>query len=246
MTDPLALPPPSAGITTNLAFVGRWLLLGGAAGAVAGLLVGGVGGRLAMFVLRLTSSDSVRGVESDDGFTIGTFSFATIFLLLIASLFGLLVGIVCVALRSQLRGRGGGLMIVVAGGMFGAAAIIEPGGVDFTFLDPLLLACAMFTVIPLAGVALTIVLIDRWRHWWWSERRRTVIACSPWILAVPSFFVAVPVFSILLVGGGGALRLPFVRAAVTNRVGSSTAFALTAVVAALATVALVRDITEIL
>ena len=81
MTSPLALPPTGAEAAEDFAFVWRWLLLGMATGGWAGFLVGGVGGRIAMFVLRLTSTDSVRGTQSDDGFTIGQLSGATVFLL---------------------------------------------------------------------------------------------------------------------------------------------------------------------
>jgi len=41
------------------------------AGIWLGALVGGVGGRLAMLVLRLVSPDTAHGVISDDGFLIG-------------------------------------------------------------------------------------------------------------------------------------------------------------------------------
>ena len=157
MTDPLALPPSGAGFRSNVGFIGRWLLLGGAAGALSGFVIGGVGGRLAMFLLRLTSSDSVRGLESDDGFTIGRFSAETIFLLVFTTLLGLIVGIVCIALRSQLPGLRGAVTLVLAGGTLGAAVIVEPDGVDFTRLGPLPLACALFTIIPLAATASTLV-----------------------------------------------------------------------------------------
>ena len=65
MIDPMALPSAGDGARRDLAFLWRWVLLGGAAGALAGLLVGGIGGRLAMFVLRRTSDQSVVGIESD-------------------------------------------------------------------------------------------------------------------------------------------------------------------------------------
>ena len=48
-----------------------WILVGTAAGAIAGLLIGGIGGRLAMLLLRLTSDEIVLGLTSDDGFEIG-------------------------------------------------------------------------------------------------------------------------------------------------------------------------------
>lgn len=46
-------------------------------GLVCGALVGGIGGRLAMLFLRVTSDPAVRGVETDDGFVIGEVSFDT-------------------------------------------------------------------------------------------------------------------------------------------------------------------------
>lgn len=120
MTNPLALPPAGADAREDLAFVWRWLLLGGAAGGWAGLLVGGVGGRIAMFVLRLTSSASVRGIQSDDDFTIGQISGATAFLLAITTVLGMVVGIVLVSVRSQLPGLLGASLIVLAAGTLGA------------------------------------------------------------------------------------------------------------------------------
>ena len=54
--------------------VARLVLTGTAAGALAGAVVGGLGGRLVMLVLRLTSDPIVLGTTSDDGFEIGRFS----------------------------------------------------------------------------------------------------------------------------------------------------------------------------
>ena len=66
----------------DLASPGATLAAGVSSGFVAGSLFGGVGGRVAMFVLRLTSSSALRGAEIDDGFTIGVFSHATLFFIL--------------------------------------------------------------------------------------------------------------------------------------------------------------------
>lgn len=74
-----------------------WLVLldhfGAAAlgGLAAGFLVGGIGGRLAMFILRVTSDDRVVGIQSDDDFTIGQISSASLFLILVTTLFGTLL-----------------------------------------------------------------------------------------------------------------------------------------------------------
>ena len=51
-------------------FLGPGLLVG----LVCGALIGGVGGRLAMFVLRVTSDGSLHGLQTDDDFTIGKFT----------------------------------------------------------------------------------------------------------------------------------------------------------------------------
>lgn len=245
VTDPLALPPVGAGLRSNVGFILRWVLLGGAAGALSGFLIGGVGGRLAMFVLRFTSSASVRGVESDDGFTIGRFSTETLFLLLFTTFIGLVLGIVCVALRSQLPGVHGAMMLVLAGGTLGATVIIKPDGADFTRLGPLPLAIALFTFIPLAATASTLLLIGRWQRWWWTKRRRTALACAPWMLVAASAVVSVPTILVLLLLGVGAVGVPPVRSAVTGRVGWTGATALTTVVTLLALVALIGDVADI-
>ncbi|HVE18624.1 MAG TPA: hypothetical protein VNB52_06050, partial [Ilumatobacteraceae bacterium] len=60
-------------------------------GISAGVILIGVGSRLAMLLLRVTSSDSVHGVESDDGFIIGQVTLAGTYNLL---LLGASVGII--------------------------------------------------------------------------------------------------------------------------------------------------------
>jgi hypothetical protein len=57
----------------------RWRLIEGmrvliVGGIPVGVLVAGIGGRMAMLLLRVTSPDRVVGVTSDDGFTIGRFT----------------------------------------------------------------------------------------------------------------------------------------------------------------------------
>lgn len=242
---PLALRPVSADVGEDIAFAARWLSLGGAAGAWAGLLIGGVGGRIAMFVLRVTSSDSVRGVESDDGFTIGQFSDDTLFLLAITTAIGLFVGVVLVVARSQLHGWLGVSLTVLAAGTLGAAAIIEPDGVDFTRLAPLPLACVLFTVIPLAAAALILWLVARWRVWWWQKRGRTALASLPWLIAVPAFFVSIPFVLVSLGLAIAVLRIGVLRQAVTGQVGRFAAMAIAVAVIGFASVALVSDIVEI-
>ena len=245
MTSPLALPPTGAEAAEDFAFVWRWLLLGMATGGWAGFLVGGVGGRIAMFVLRLTSSDSVRGTQSDDGFTIGQLSGATVFLLAVTTVLGMVVGVALVCARSQMPGSAGAVLIVLAAGTLGASQIIKPNGVDFTRLAPLPLACAMFTLIPLGGAALTLWITARWSVWWWQNPRRTVLAALPLVLVVPTFFVSIPFIVVSLAIGGMALRVGRLRQALTNRIGTIVVMMLAGAILVAASVALVSDIAEI-
>ena len=56
-------------------------------GAVSGAIVGGVGGRIAMRILVLTSDEAVKGVTSDDGFEIGRFTLSDTAGLVIITMF---------------------------------------------------------------------------------------------------------------------------------------------------------------
>jgi hypothetical protein len=139
----------------------RWLAAGVLGGFVTGAVVGGLGGRVAMFVLRLTSSPSLHGVQTDDDFTIGVFSTATLFLIGLTAFAGLLGGLVYLAIRGWLPERWRPWITGGIAGIVGGAVVIQPGGLDFTLLEPLPLAVAMFIVIPAVyGVVLSF-LVER-------------------------------------------------------------------------------------
>ena len=151
--------------------------LAGSAGGVAGFLIGGVGGRLAMFVLRLTSDARlVRGAESDDGFTIGRFSFATVFLLLLTTALGSVAGLAYAAVRSAFPARARRACWATVCGAIGGAALVHKDGIDFRILEPVSLAIAMFVVLPGGGAWLMAYLVDRWEPWWGKDRKRTIVA----------------------------------------------------------------------
>jgi len=132
-----------------------------AAGALAGVLVGGVGGRIAMLVLRLTSDPALHGRLTDDGFTIGIVSASTLFLLAATAVLGILGGIAYLLVRPWLPERARSWLFAALAGVVGGARIARPGGIDFTLLDPLPLALAMFVAIPAAGGFLTSRLAER-------------------------------------------------------------------------------------
>ncbi|GBC87242.1 hypothetical protein HRbin12_01245 [bacterium HR12] len=171
-----------------------------AAGALAGFLVGGVGGRLGMLVLRLTSSPALHGAKTDDGFTIGVVSGETTFLLGVTTVLGALGGLAYLIARSwlpeRLRPWGWGLL----GALVGGSAIVRPDGIDFTLLDPLPLALAMFVAIPAAGAAVTSLLAERFlRPTSWFLRSSAALP----LLLLPTLFVLT-----LGLRSGGPLGLP--------------------------------------
>jgi len=112
---------------------------------------------MAMFVLRLTSDPALRGLKTDDDFTIGIFSGATLFLVIVTTVLGILGGLVYLVVRGWLPERGRPWLFGGLTGIVGGATVIRPGGIDFTLLEPLGLAVAMFIALPAAyGVAMSL------------------------------------------------------------------------------------------
>ncbi len=132
------------------------------AGAVLGVLVGGVGGRLAMFVLARLNPE-VDGLRSDDDFTMGQFTSATFNLLFVAMVLGIVGGAAYLVLRSLMIGPRWFQILSISLGpaVVVGSQIVHSDGVDFT-LDPVLLAVAMFVLIPGIYAALLTVLAERW------------------------------------------------------------------------------------
>lgn len=126
------------------------LAAGSAVGLVAGAVVGGVGGRLAMLLLRVTSDSSLTGVQTDDDFEIGAFTGDTLFLVGLTAFAGAVLGVAYVAVRRWLPHAHRPLVAAAVLGITGGAAVIEPDGVDFTLLEPLWLAVVLFIVLPAA------------------------------------------------------------------------------------------------
>ena len=130
------------------------------AGSKAGFIWGGVGGRVAMRIVALTSGDNVRGVISDDGFEIGRVTFETIALLIFAVVVGTIGGVVHGFLGVWLKGPkwvvASAVGIAVASGV--GAMIVKSDGVDFRLLGPIWLTIGLFVLIP-GGWGVTVVLL---------------------------------------------------------------------------------------
>jgi len=135
----------------------------GVAGTLAGIAWGGVGGRLAMRLLFVTSDDRVRGRITDSGFEIGAISPGTMFLLVFSAVAGGLLGLVAGPLRMITAGPAWLVAVGagVAGGAFFGALLVAPDGVDFNVLEPLWLAVALFVLLPGGWAATVVLLADR-------------------------------------------------------------------------------------
>lgn len=139
-----------------------WVLVGAGGGAIAGFVVGGIGGRLAMLLLRVTSPDSLRGSLSDDGFEIGVVTLDTVQLLLSMAMLGAANGILYAAVRSAIPGRLRLALWTLLAATAGGASFVHEDGIDFQLIEPVLLAILLFVALPAVAAALVVVLVERW------------------------------------------------------------------------------------
>jgi hypothetical protein len=170
---------------------GRRLGLGLLAGAVSGLVVGGIGGRLFMFVLA-RQNPQAKGVLSDDGFVMGQFTLSgTLNLLLVGAVLGAIGGLVWVGIRGLRFGPRWWQIVSVPLGatVVIGAMLLHSDGVDFTLLEPPLFAVALVLCVPLLATALVTALGDRWignDRTTWQRMPATI----PWIARAALTLVA--------------------------------------------------------
>jgi hypothetical protein len=177
------------------------------AGVPFGVLVAGVGSRIAMLLLRLTSPDRVNGIRSDDDFVIGRFTLGGTYNLL---MLGAAVGIVGVGvyrlvapwligpvwLRRVTTGLASG---VVVGSM-----LVHADGVDYRLLKPTWFAISLFVALPALFGGLIGPVVDRVARpdsWTRVGRRRwalPVAALVPFPLAVLPLLIAVTVMTSMM------------------------------------------------
>lgn len=175
----------------------RAMAVGMLPGALAGLIAGGAGSRLAMRVMAVTSSAAVQGTETEFGATVGEISLGgTLFLLILGTVLGGAGGLMFMAIRGLLpwRGRAAGLafgLLLLAA--FGRL-IIDPNNFDFDVLDPASLAVAMFAAIFVVYGLLLVPLL---------ERLEPAIRRAPTWLWFP--LLAITLLPLLLTGLGGLI-----------------------------------------
>ena len=173
-------------------------------GATLGLLIGGVGGRLAMRLIFLTSDPAVAGVVSDDGFVIGQVTPATLFLLALGGLTGVAGVLIYLAIRPLLLGpawvrwASSGLWAAVAVGTL----LIHTDGVDFTLLSPRWLSIALFVTLPgLYGLLIGPAVDRATRPDGWFYRVSPWLALPPLVIILlpgpPLFLFGLPVLAVI-------------------------------------------------
>jgi hypothetical protein len=212
------------------------VLVGTAAGALAGAAVGGVGGRLAMQLHRLTSDDLVIGIPSDDGFEIGVVSAQTLVLVATTAAMGAVNGVLYAGLRDVIPPALRLPLWTLVGAAVVGSAVVHEDGVDFTVLEPPALAVLLFVALPAIASAVVVLVVDRWSAVApWSDRRLTallVVACMGATVALA--------FS-ALVGAGALVVRRAGLAGLARRVGRIAVPAGIAVATLIAALELVRE-----
>jgi hypothetical protein len=220
-----------------------WVAVGLVAGSLAGAVVGGIGGRLAMLILRLATPDLPVGLISDDGFEIGVFNLRqSLGLYAGMAAIGAGFGLLYAALRALLPRRVRILLYGLFGAAVGGANFVHTDGVDFTLLEPRWFAVASFVALPGLAAAAMAALVERADAWtpWRCPR-------AAWLLVLPGL-PGLVVLPVAVVGAGAIVvlgRVRVLRAAVPV-VGRLVVPAALVVVTVLAGFALFRDASTIL
>jgi hypothetical protein len=152
------------GSTISARSVARRFGLGILAGAISGFVVGGLGGRLFMFVLAHLNPEEA-GVKTDDGFVMGQFTASgTLNLLTITTVIGIFGGLIFLALRGLRFGPGWFrvLSMPVGAAIVVGSMLVHRNGVDFRLLQPVGLGVAMTLSVPFLYTLMLATIADRW------------------------------------------------------------------------------------
>ena len=166
------------------------------AGVTTGALVAGLVSRFAMLLLRVTSPERVNGLQSDDDFTIGRFTLAGTYNLVVLGAFvGILGFCVYRLVKPWLLGplwfRRATLGI--ASGIVAGSMLVHADGIDFTVLKPKWLAISLFIALPALFAVVMGVVVDS------VSRSESWTARGPWRWLLPVIVVAcVPVVAVFL------------------------------------------------
>jgi hypothetical protein len=142
----------------------RRAALGAAAGALTGLVVGGIWGRVFMSILAGLNPED-HGAKTDDGFAMGQFTVGgTINLVTAAMAIGAVGGLIFLGLRGLRFGPTWfRILSIVAGATIVVGSqLLHSDGVDFTRLEPIGLAVGLTLSMPLLFALGISWLGDRW------------------------------------------------------------------------------------
>jgi hypothetical protein len=220
------------------------------AGVAYGAIVAGLGSRLAMLTLRLTSPDTVIGVRSDDDFTIGRFTIGgTYALMMLGAVSGVLGAAVYRLVRPSLIGPPGfrRLTTALAAGAVVGSMLVHADGVDFRLLKPTWLAIGLFVALPAlfaAGIGPVVDSVESAESWTRGGRRRWLLPTAS-VLVFPATLVLVPFVAtaitvLIVVGSVDAVQRW--RATTRFRLGVRAVWL---GIAVLGLVALIEDIVDI-
>ena len=97
------------------------------------------------------------------------------------TLLGGINGVLYAVLRRGIPSRLRLPLWTLFGAVLGGATIVNDDGVDFTLLEPLALAIALFVLLPGLASAVVVVLVEHWeRSEPFASRRQTIVlsACA--------------------------------------------------------------------
>ena len=192
------------------------------AGIWLGALVGGVGGRLAMLVLRLASPATVHGVISDDGFLIGQVTLkGTYDLIGVGAAIGVIGAVTYRWVDRWLIGPGWFRQVTSAlgAGAVVGSMLVHTDGVDFRLLRPGL-AVALFVLIP-AVFGFFIGPLERVLarpEGWMNRGRRGWVVPLVSLLAVPPLVIVSAFVSAFMLVWAGVRQAPAYAAVRDNLV----------------------------
>ena len=187
----------------------RHITVGGLSGLVAGLLVGGIGGRLFMRIAGAAAGERGAGMRTEAGFTVGEITLeGTIFLIVFIGIFTGVIGTaVYLAVRPWLAwsGRWRGLAFGIVLFSLGSATsdMMNPDNVDFFILrNSELLVALIFGLFLAFGVVIDSMFSYLNGRMPGSERRSKSLAAVYGALSLLGFLIVAAPGSALL--GGGA------------------------------------------
>lgn len=184
-------PKPSRRALRYAWIAGRFLLVGAFSGALAGLVAGGIGSRVAMRIVALAAGKRFYGMQTEAGEIVGRITFEGSFFLVSASaIFSIPFGVTYLAMRPTLpgpahftRGLTYGLVLFA---IFGAT-IIDDSNFDFTLFTSPYLAVGLFAALfPLFGFITG----------WTAERLAPAPSVRParQVIATVWLLAAIPIF----------------------------------------------------